>query len=140
MRGGRDVPAPGVLKLRSHFVRSGRVGGLSLTRYVADVSAAGEEQPRFLHRHVARNYTSTPYLAARYEPEAVSEAEQREQTARAHRSWQQEQRRAWGKAHANIRRALDEFAHSGPVDRGVLDAAKGVERAAQRVDRRVGLA
>jgi hypothetical protein len=113
---------------------------LASRRYVAVVTAAGEEQPRFLHRHLARNYTSTPYLAARYEPEAVTEAEQREQTARAHRRWQQEQQRAWGRAHSNIRRALSEFEHSGPVDRAVLNAAMAVERAAQRVDRRVRLA
>jgi hypothetical protein len=103
------------------------------------VSAAGEEQPRFLHRHVARNYTSTPYLAARYEPEAVSEGEQREQTARAHRRWQQEQQRAWGKAATTIGHALVAFVNEGHPDSRLLTDVKAVERATERVGRRLGL-
>jgi hypothetical protein len=42
-------------------------------------------------------------------------------------------------AHATIRRALDEFVHSGYVDRAVIDGTKAVERAALRIDRQVGL-
>ena len=103
------------------------------------VVAAGEEQPRYLHRHAGRNYTTSPFLGVRGEPEAVTEAKQRDQTARARRRWQQEQQRAWGKAAATIRRALSEFEHNGYVDAAVLAATKGVERAARRVDQRVGL-
>lgn len=103
------------------------------------MSAAGEEQPRFLHRHIARNYASTPYLAARYEPEAVTEAEQRDQTARARRRWQQEQQRAWGKAATTIGQALSGFVREGHPDRGLLNDVKAVERATERVGRHLGL-
>jgi hypothetical protein len=98
-----------------------------------------EQPPRFLHRHAARNYTESPYLAVPGEPECVTETEQAELTRRAHERWRREQQRAWGRAHASIRRALSAFEHSGPVDPRVLDGAKAVERAARRVDRQVGL-
>jgi hypothetical protein len=104
--------------------------------YVARV----DDERRLLHRNPARGYTSSLYLAARHEPECVTEAEQRELTQRAHARWRREEQRAWGRAHSNIRRALSEFEHSGPLHPAVLNAAKAVERAAQRVDRRVGLA
>ena len=81
-------------------------------------------------------YTKATYRAM--DPlECVDEATQREQTTQAHRRWRQEQKRAWGSCHASIIRALSEFHSSGPIDRAILKAARGVDQAARRVDRRV---
>jgi hypothetical protein len=106
-----------------------------LAIYAAVVSRS--DPPRLLAARSERAYTERVAEALPAEPEAVSADEQRELSARAHRRWQREQKRAWGSCHASIRRALSEFQSSGPVDRGVLVAALAVERAARRVDRRV---
>jgi len=94
---------------------------------------------RLLHRRSQFGYTRSTAEALALEPEAVDRETQARLTAEAHRRWTLEQARAWGTAHATIRQALHDFTHSGPVDRAVLSAAQAVERAAQRVDRRVGL-
>jgi hypothetical protein len=102
------------------------------------VSAAGE-QPRFLHRYVGRNYTESAFLAVPGEPECLTAAEQRAQTARAHRRWQQEQQRAWGRAATSIGQALSTFVRDGHPDRRLLDDVKAIERPVGRVDRHLGL-
>jgi hypothetical protein len=57
----------------------------------------------------------------------------------ARRAQEQRQRAAWSRTHSAIRGALEAFQATNPDRRG-LDAAREVERAVQRGDRRLGLA
>jgi hypothetical protein len=93
------------------------------------------DRPRFLHRDPGRGYTDSPYLAARHEPECVSEEEQRELTARAHRRWQQEQARAWGQAASEIGRAIETFVAEGHPAGQLLNDVKRIQRAVARAER-----
>jgi hypothetical protein len=78
---------------------------------------AGDEQPRLLHRDPARNYTVTPYLAARYEPEAVPADYQAQLSAQARR------------------RDAERLGPAG--GRPIRSATAAVARSAERVDRAV---
>jgi hypothetical protein len=118
--------------------RDARLSLVRARRYVAPVSNAGD-RPRFLHRNASRNYTENPHLSARHEPEAVSEREQRELTARARRRWEQEQARAWGRAAGQIDDALAEFVRDGRPSPQLLSDVRAIERATQRADRHLGM-
>jgi hypothetical protein len=103
------------------------------------VSAAGDEQPRLLHRDPSRNYTDRPYLAARQEPEAVPAAYQAQLSAQARRRDAERIRSAWSKAHRGIDDALAAFSlEVGPAGGlPIRSATAAVARAAERVDRAV---
>jgi hypothetical protein len=107
------------------------------TRYVPGVSAAGDE-PRLLHARSELGYTHVPALALRDEPEAVDEATQQAFTFAARRAREQRTREAWSQTHATISNALASFEQTRP-DARALEAARDVERAARRADRRLGL-
>jgi hypothetical protein len=95
------------------------------------------DQPRLLHKTIG--YTSNPRAALPAEPEAVPSEFQAELSSRARRNQEQRQRREWERTHSTISQAIASFRESGPIDPQVWNAARAVERAAQAVDRRVGL-
>jgi hypothetical protein len=94
----------------------------------------GDERPRFLHSNPVRNYTDVPALAARGEPEAVSASEQAELTAQAHRRWQREAQREWGRARAQILDATAHVRDAGVGDRQVIGSLRAIERSVAAVD------
>jgi hypothetical protein len=105
------------------------------------VSDRSGEQPRYLHRDPARNYTHNVGEAAVGEPEPVEDAVL-ELYARTARARQQERlRAAWMEAHNGIMGAVESFkaSASGIADRRVLSDVRLIERGVVRVDRRLGV-
>jgi hypothetical protein len=102
------------------------------------VSFAGDRS-RFLHRDASRNYTENSHLSALREPEAVDRETQQRQTLDAHRRWEQEQQRAWGRAASTIDAALSDFKLNGHPSPQLLRDVAAIERATQRADRHLGM-
>jgi hypothetical protein len=73
------------------------------------------------------------------EPEAVSSEEQEALTLRAHRHWQEQAQREWGKCRRAILDATASARTAGIADRRVLGSLRAIERSVSQVDRRVGL-
>jgi hypothetical protein len=92
------------------------------------------DRPRFLGRTVG--YTAAAHRSIDPAAECVTEEEQRELTARAHRRWTQEQARAWGQAATEIGRAIETFVRHGHPDRQLLNDVKAIERS---INGRLGL-
>lgn len=95
------------------------------------------EQPRFLGRTLG--YVDHPARGLRGEPEAITRQEQEEQTVHAHRVWQQQAAREWGKARDAILDATRVFRGAGVGDRQVIGSIRAIERSVRRVDERIGL-
>lgn len=96
----------------------------------------GVDDPRYLAR--IGGYTAN-HVRAIDPIECITEAEQQQQTAQAHRRWTEEQRRAWGTARAAIVAAVEGFKASGRLDRRLASDVHVLERGVQRIDRDVGL-
>jgi hypothetical protein len=95
----------------------------------------GSDEPRFLHRDVARNYTTRSYLAVRAEPECVDEATQRELSREARRRRARELRGDWRVTRRTILAAIAGFREGTHGDRLVADALRVLERGIARLDR-----
>jgi len=101
------------------------------------IVSLGDEQPRFLGRTLG--YIDHPGRGLHDEPEALTRREQEEQTARAHRVWQQQAAREWGKARDAILDATRVFRGTGVGDRQVIGSLRAIERGVARIDKRIGL-
>jgi hypothetical protein len=105
-------------------------------RYRSGVDAAAPP-PRYLGR--VAGYVNSSAVAM--DPlEAVTTAEQARQTADAHRRWQQDQSRAWGRARHEILAGVEHFKASGHPDKRTLNDLRAVERATARISARLGAA
>jgi hypothetical protein len=105
------------------------------------VSDRSGEQPRFLHRDPARNYTHNPGHAAFGEPEPVEDAVLERYARAARRQQEARLRAAWVEAHMGIMGAVESFktTASGIADRRVLSDVRVIERGVVRVGKRLGL-
>jgi hypothetical protein len=101
---------------------------------VSDLDAPRAEPPRLLHRRLG--YTASTQQAMRGEPEAVDEAEQRRQTAIAHRREHARLDAAWRRARPMMLDALDLFRReAGPtVPPAVQTHLRHLTREVDRVD------
>jgi hypothetical protein len=97
----------------------------------------GDEQPRFLGRTLG--YVVDPGRGLPGEPEALTRREQQEQTARAHRAWQEQAAREWGKARSQILDATEGFRRARVGDRQVVGSLRAIQRSVARIDERIGL-
>jgi hypothetical protein len=97
------------------------------------------DQPRFLHRNAAAGYTNSSALAARGEPEAVDEREQRRQTALAHRRERQHQQDVWRQARGLILDGIQTFTSSAAVDGRLAAEMRPIRRQVDRVSRELGV-
>jgi hypothetical protein len=94
------------------------------------------DQPRFLARGVG--YTAVSHLSIDPAAECVDERTQQGQTFRAHRAWQERQRRRWGAASETINGAVEAFYGNGNgIDRRLAADLRVVKRATDRVGRRL---
>jgi hypothetical protein len=84
-------------------------------------------------------YTSSSFESLPGEPEAVSEEEQLLLTRRAHRAWELEAQREWGKARTQILDGVERFRRNGRADRQTISNLRSIERQVERVDQRLGL-
>jgi hypothetical protein len=82
-------------------------------------------------------YTDVPALAMRDEPEAVSEANQRELTRDARARWRVQQAQVWKQARALIVEALDVMTAASGADLALTSGARVIAREVSRVDRRI---
>jgi hypothetical protein len=99
----------------------------------------GGDPPRLLAARSERGYTERVAEAMRGEAEAVDRETQQRQTLDAHRRWEQEQARAWGRAASTIDQALSDFKQNGHPSPQLLADVAAIERATQRADRHLGM-
>jgi hypothetical protein len=94
------------------------------------------DEPRFLHRNIAHGYTARHDLAARGEPECVSEDYQRQLTEQARSRETRRRLAAWRPAAELIQSGIAAFAPS--ADTRSRSDLRVIERTLKRIDQRLG--